>query len=245
MLLIVKKRAVLISSAVLCCCVLAFLYFYSGSAQADSAEGLSAVKRVNIDTKKIALIVDSDDAGKLVQISERLNAKGIPAAYCVSANTSKEVLSQLQNNGGMVLNHSNTHINMTKLSAEQIELELDAAKDALDSNNINHNSIFFPPFAGYTQEMLNACYDRNLLPVLYDVDISQWCNEKEASIAKQVLKKCKNGSIIYADMDKLTQDKLMYAINEIKKKKWDIISLDGLLYKDNYSIDKNGVQNTK
>ncbi len=245
MLLIVKKRAILISTAVLCCCVLAFLCFYNDSAQADSSEGLRAIKRVNIDTKKIALIVDSDDADKLVQLSEKLKTEGIPAAYCVSANTSKEILGQLQNNGGIVLNHSNTHINMTKLSGEQIELELDAAKDTLDSNNIIHNSIFFPPFAGYTQEMLNICYNKNLLPVLYDVNISQWCDEKESSIAKQVLKKCKNGSIIYADMDKLTQDKLIHVINEIKKKKWDIISLDKLLHKDNYSIDKNGVQNTK
>ena len=181
----------------------------------------------------------------MAALSEKLKADSVPAAYCVSANTGKDIMRQLQNNGGVVLNHSNTHIDMTKLSTEQIELELGAAIDALEDGNIKNHNIFFPPYGSYTQEILDICYNKDILPVLFDVDMSQWAEEKGASIAKQVLKRCKNGSIVFVDIDKISQDKVIYVINEIKKKKWEIISLENLLYRDNYSIDKNGVQNTK
>lgn len=242
MLLIIKRRAVLFLTVALCCCVLAFLHFSDSGEQLSSDGGFGEVRSVVTDEKRIALIVDGEDVDEMLLNGEALRAEGVYAAYCVSANVNTDILQRLQN-VGTVLNHSNTHINMARLSLEQAALELSAAQQTLDGIAGACGEIFFPPFAEYTRELVSLCTENGLLPVLYSVDISQWADDDAKSLAKRVSKHCQNGAILYADMDVLTREKLVHTVSELKKK-WDIVRLEELLYGDGIA-DSNGVQSKK
>ena len=85
----------------------------------------------------------------------------------------------------------------------------------------------------------------NLKTIQWDVDSLDWKGLSAGEITKRVTTKVKNGSIIlmHNNSDHVL-DGVRMILDRLKLQGYKVTSVGELIYQDNYSIDRNGVQRT-
>ena len=142
--------------------------------------------------------------------------------------------------------HSNTHPDMAKISQENIAKELDISSEKIKAITGKEVSLFRPPYGSYNNDLINACSQRNLIPIQWDVDSLDWKGLSAVDITSRVVDKVQNGSIIlmHNNADNVVES-LRLTLDWLKMKGYKITSVGELVYGEDYTIDSNGVQHKK
>ena len=82
--------------------------------------------------------------------------------------------------------------------------------------------------------------------IQWDVDSLDWKGLTAEEITMRILNNVKNGSIIlcHNNSDHIL-DALPMVLDRLKKQGYTITSVGDLVYKENYTIDRNGLQKLK
>lgn len=249
--LVMKKKGIVKTVAVTI--LLAFLLLavgFTGSAAVFSGKTTRKlpIYSVETDEKVVALSFDASwGADKTLDILDVLTRYDVKANYFVVsfwAEKYPDVLKKLADSGRIeVGTHSNTHPHMSKLSRNQIELELQSSIEIIEKTAGQKIDLFRPPFGDYNDTLLSAAEKLGLYTIQWDVDSLDWKDLSATAMAERVLKGVKNGSIVLMHNDgKNTVQALPLIIEGLKNKGYSFKTIGELIYRDNYEIDHTGRQ---
>jgi len=99
------------------------------------------------------------------------------------------------------------------------------------------------PYGEYNNTVIQAANSLNMQVVQWDIDTLDYEGKTPDEMCERIKKKIRNGSIILMHNDtKYTAQGLQQIIDTIHKEGYEIVSLDELIYTENYEINHEGRQ---
>ncbi|MCL2540317.1 MAG: polysaccharide deacetylase family protein [Firmicutes bacterium] len=154
-----------------------------------------------------------------------------------------EMVKAIDAAGCEIGTHSNTHPDMVKLSGEQVREELSTSVKLIEDTISKKVTLFRAPFGSYNNTLLNTASELGLKTIQWDVDSLDWKSLGVKDMTNRVTGKAKNGSVIlfHNNSDHILEA-LPVILDLLIKKGFKVGQISDLIYKDNYTIDRAGVQ---
>ena len=249
-----KKYLVVIACILVLAMILSFNIYGTPISAAYLGENIRLVPIYNVDTedKKVAISFDSAwGADKTKSIVDMVKENNINATFFLVGfwvEDYPDMVKYINDNGLEIGTHSNTHPDMTTLSASNMHNEL-ATSISLIENIIGEGKVklFRAPYGAYNISLLNmASNDFGLKTIQWNIDTLDWKGISGTEICNRVMKKLCPGSIIlcHNNSDHIL-DALPLIIASVKNAGYDIVSVGELIMQDNYYIDSLGIQRHK
>lgn len=150
-----------------------------------------------IEGKQIALTFDDGPNPKYTpQLLDGLRERGVKVSFFLIGKNIKgneDIVRQMQADGHLIGNHSNTHVQLTKETAEQACQEIEETNRIIYQVTGQIPSYIRPPFGSWSEEL--EC----MVPmtvVLWNVDPLDWKIQNTKKVVNHIEGKAKNNSII-------------------------------------------------
>lgn len=205
---------------------------------------------VNTTEQKVAISFDAAwGADKTEQIMKICKQYGVNATFFLVGfwvEQYPEMVAKIKENGFEIGTHSNTHPDMTKLSASQIKLELETSIKLITDITGGEVKLFRAPFGAYNDAVLNCAKDLGLKTIQWDVDSLDWKGLSAMEITNRILNGVRNGSIIlcHNNSDHILSA-LPLVLDRLAKKGYTVTNIGNLVIENNYFIDNNGMQSER
>ena len=205
---------------------------------------------VATDKKQVAISFDAawgaDKTEKIIEICNEYNVKATFFLVGIWVEKYPDMVKKIDENGFEIGTHSNTHPDMTKLSAENQKLELSTCVNLIKNITGKDVKIFRPPYGAYNDTLINSAQELGLTTIQWDVDSLDWKGISAMEINNRVLNGVRNGSIIlcHNNSDHIL-DALPIMLDRLQKRGYTITPVGELLIKGEYVIDNNGMQSAK
>lgn len=202
---------------------------------------------VDTQEKQVAISFDAawgaDKTEGIMEILKEYNAGATFFLVGFWVDDYPEMTKKIAENGFEIGTHSNTHPDMAKLSKETIKNELETSVSKIETCVGKEVTLFRAPYGSYNNDLLDTASSLNLKTIQWDVDSLDWKGLSASEITKRVMGKVKNGSIIlmHNNSDNVL-DALRLVLNRLQVAGYKVTSISDLIYADNYTIDRNGVQ---
>lgn len=153
-----------------------------------------------------------------------------------------QLVERIFNEGHAIGTHSETHPKMTTLSVAKQAEELNSSIKKITDVTHGNVKLFRPPFGDYNNSVIETASGMGLFTVQWSVDSLDWKGLSGRDVAARVLK-AKSGDIIlcHNNSDHIT-DALPVIIQGLKDKGLKLVTVEELIYYDNYYIDHTGKQ---
>ena len=247
---VIKSRSLKIFVALLVVVVLLAVSINgSTSAQVFFGYAPRKVPIYSVDTseKQVAISFDAAwGADKTEEILEILDEFDVNATFFLVGfwvDDYIDMVKKIDEAGCEIGTHSNTHPDMVKLDIESVSEELSTSVSKIEAVTGKKVTLFRAPFGSYNNQLLEVAESMNLKTIQWDVDTLDWKGLSASEINSRVLSKVQNGSIIlmHNNSDHVL-DGLRLILTTLKNKGYQIGSIGELVYADNYTVDRNGVQ---
>ncbi len=249
---VIKSRTIKIFLAMVVVAVLLAVSFEGGAAAQvwfGYSTRLVPVYRVDTQEKQVAISFDAawgaDKTKQIMQVLEEYNAGATFFLVGFWVDKYPEMVKAIDEAGFEIGTHSNTHPDMAKISQENIAKELDISSEKIKAITGKEVSLFRPPYGSYNNDLINACSQRNLIPIQWDVDSLDWKGLSAVDITSRVVDKVQNGSIIlmHNNADNVV-DAVKMVLERLTNEGYKVTSVGDLVYHSDYTIDRNGVQHS-
>lgn len=202
---------------------------------------------VQTDKKQVAVTFDAawtnQDTDELIKILKKHNA--IATFFIVGdwAEKFPESVRAFYDAGHTVANHSDTHKAFSKCSREEIREEIVNCNEKLEKITGEKITLLRAPSGDYTNQSLEVAKDLEMFTIQWDVDSLDYTKISVEEIVKRVISGTQNGSIIlfHNGVDN-TAEALDKVLTELSKQGYSFVSVNDLIYKDNYYLDHTGRQ---
>ena len=217
----------------------------------ESQGRLVPIYYVETPEKKVALSFDATwGAERTPQILDILDEYEIKTTYFVTGIWGEEYpewIKEIAERGHEIGNHTSSHPNLSQLSAEQIEEELQAVEDMVYSLTEKRTRLFRPPFGDYDNNVINTADNMGYKTIQWSIDSLDWKNLSPEEITDRIKNRAHNGAIILLHNDALhTPEALPQIIEFFQEQDYEIVPISQLLYHQNYTIDPHsGAQKPK
>ena len=115
----------------------------------------------------------NEDTQELIDILARYNVKATFFVVGDWVDKYPESVKALHDAGHEVMNHSNTHAHMSKLSREEIIADVEACSDKIEAVTGVRPTLIRPPYGEYNDTVISAIRSIGMEPIQWDVDGSQ------------------------------------------------------------------------
>lgn len=211
---------------------------------------LVPVYSVQTEKKQVAISFDAAwGADKTEQIMSTLEEYHCGATFFLVGfwvDKYPELVKKIAEKGFEIGTHSNTHPDMTKLSREASKLELETCINMIENITKKKVELFRPPYGAYNNTLIEVCGELNVIPIQWSVDSLDWKGLSAEAITTRIINGAKNGSIIlcHNNSDHIV-DALPMVLDRLIGQGYTVTSVGDLIYKNNYTIDRAGVQKPK
>lgn len=222
-----------------------------GVITASSGEKILPIYSVDKgDEKVISFTFDAawgnEDTQKLIDIFQKENIKVTFFVVGDWADKYPESVKALSDAGHEVMNHSNTHPHMPKLSDEKMKNEISGCNEKIEKITGVRPILFRAPYGDYNNNVVRTVEDCGCYCIQWDVDSLDWKDLQAKEIEERVLKKVAPGSIVlFHNAAKHTPEALPDLIEKLKEEGYSFVPVSQLVYADNYEIDYSGKQHIK
>ena len=202
---------------------------------------------VQNDNKQIAISFDAAwGSDKTQQILDILKEQDIPATFFLVGmwvDKNQDLVKSIHAQGLEIGTHSNTHPDFTKLSTQQMSLELTTSVNKIESLTGQKVKLFRAPYGAYNNDVIRVAESQNLQTIQWDVDSLDWKGIDKNKIASNILTKVSSGSIIlcHNNADHIVEA-LPAVISSLKARGYKFVRISDLLLKGDYNIDVTGRQ---
>lgn len=203
----------------------------------------------SVDTreKKIAITFDAawtnQDTQQLIDILAKHNAK---ATFFIVGDWAKkfpESVKAFYDAGHTIANHSDTHKAFSKCSREEIKEEIINCNKKLEAITGVPVTLVRAPSGDYTDQSLDVCKELNMTMIQWSCDSLDYTKISTEEIVNRVVKGTTNGSILlFHNGVENTAPALDKILTELSKQGYSFVSVDDLIYKDNFYLDHTGKQ---
>ncbi len=227
---------------------------YEGGASAQvwlgSSSRLVPVYSVDREEKQVAISFDAawgaDKTQDIIDVLKEYNCGATFFLVGFWVDKYPEMVKAIDDAGLEIGTHSNTHPDMAKLSESTIRSELETSVSKITAITGKTVELFRPPYGSYNNTLLKTCASLNLIPIQWDVDSLDWKGLSAGEVVKRVCGKVQNGSIIlmHNNADNVI-DSVRLTLDFLLKSGYKVTSVGDLVYKQDYTIDANGIQHKK
>lgn len=190
---------------------------------------------------KIALTFDcawNDD--DITSILDTLSTYNITAAFFVTGDWAEkfpDAMQQIRDAGHIIGNHSYNHADYTRLGTDEIIADIRKADSV-----IGEGQYFRAPSGGYNDEVIAAAESIGKVCVQWSVDSLDYKDgaTEESILAR--LGKTQSGDIILMHNGTELTAQLLPKIVKGLSKNYEFVSLDELIYTENFEINHEGRQ---
>lgn len=197
--------------------------------------------------KEIAITFDSawgnEDLDEILNVLKQYKCKATFFVVGDFIDRYPESVKAMADNGHEVANHSDNHAHYSKLSKEEMILDMDKCDEKIKKITGNDNNLFRPPYGEYNNLSVTTCEETGRYSIQWDVDSLDWKGLTPDEMEQRILKRVNNGSIILLHNGaKHTAKALPQILNSLKNQGYTFKTVSELIYKENYTIDHTGKQ---
>ena len=225
-----------------------FAFVYSprvvGAAVTERELPVYSVER---DGKFVSLSFDAAWGNEDTQMLIDILAKyGVGATFFVVGewvDKYPESVKALHDAGHEVMNHSDAHPHMAKLTAKQIIDEVDRCSDKIEAVTGVRPTLFRCPYGEYDDNVIGTVNGMGLTTVQWDTDSLDWKKLTAGEIYKRVSSKVQPGSIVlFHNAGLHTPEALPSIIEYLLAEGYTIVPVSEILLTGDTYIDHAGRQ---
>lgn len=205
------------------------------------------VYEVETNQNKIAISFDAawgaDKTQEIINTLKDYNATATFFLVGFWVDKYPEMVKEIDNAGLEIGNHSNTHPDLTTVNQDKLREELSEANRRISEITNKPIKVFRCPYGAYNNAVLEEVEKQKMVPVQWSVDSLDWKGLSASEITQRVTSKVKNGSIIlcHNNSDNILPA-LVMMLEYFKMHNFQVVSVGELIYFENYSVDRNGIQ---
>lgn len=205
------------------------------------------VYAVKTDEKRIAITFDAawgnEDTGELIDILQKHNAK---ATFFIVGNWAErfpESVRALYDAGHIIANHSYSHKAFSECDRNEIKTEIGECNRVLEDITGSPVTLIRAPSGDYTDKSLEVCNEMGMTMIQWDVDSLDYTKISVEEIVDRVIKGVDKGSIVlFHNGVENTAEALDIILTQLKKDGYEFVSVNDLIYKEDFYIDHTGRQ---
>ena len=153
------------------------------------------------------------------------------------------IKKKIYERGNEIANHSESHPHVNNLPYEKNVEQITKCSERVKQITGNPTTLYRGPYGEYNDTVLKAAEASNHITIQWNIDSLDYKGLTAEQMWERIGPKLQKGSIILmhngTENTALSLDTL---IKNIKGKGYEIVTVSDLIYKDNYTIDNNGVQ---
>ncbi|MDN3019731.1 DUF4309 domain-containing protein [Paenibacillus sp. BSR1-1] len=186
--------------------------------------------------KRVALTFDDGpDASitsAIIDILDKYKVTG--NFFFVGSNVEKhpDIVKKAYEKGNLILNHSYSHVDLTRLNNQEIQSQLEKTDDAIAAIIGHRPEILRPPYGETNNQVAAIARQEGYSVVIWSIDTLDWSQKEASNIVKNVVDNVRNGEIILMHStpeQTETKKALPIIIKELQKRNFEIVGLDKLL----------------
>ena len=205
---------------------------------------------VDTEENKIALTINCAwNAEDIDLILETLSKNEVKDTFFMVGewvNKFPDAVKKIRESGNEIANHSESHAHVNNLSYEENVEQIIECSDRIQNITGKPTTLYRGPYGEYNNTVVKAADDANHIMVQWSIDTLDYNGLTGEQMWQRIGPKLKKGSIILMhNGTENTALSLDMIIKNIKEKGLDLVTVSELIYKENYSIDNNGIQHKK
>ena len=242
-------------SPLFCLCAVIAMFaavnFLPRAVGAAAAERQLPIYCVERDQKVCSLSFDAawgnEDTQALIDILGKYNIKATFFVVGQWADKYPESVKALHDAGHEVMNHSDTHPHMSKLTPDEIKAEIEHCNDKIEAVTGACPTLVRPPFGEYDDKSITTIRALGMEPIQWSVDSLDWQELPAADITRRVTSKIHPGAIVlFHNAAKHTPEALPGIIENLIGQGYSFLPISELIlpgkYGVDYTIDHTGKQ---
>ena len=200
---------------------------------AEKPKPAPAAPTPTVANKTIALTFD-DGPGpyteKLLDILDKYDAKAtfflIGSKVSARANT----LRRMQSRGHQLGNHSWSHPELNKVSAEQLASEIDQTNNAIKQAVGTKPNIIRPPYGAFNRAVLEQFRQRGMSAVVWSVDTRDWADRNSEIVCSRAIAGARNGAVVLMhDIHPTSVNAVPCILNSLKQQGYSFVTVQNLI----------------
>lgn len=232
--------------------VLLAITVMSGLVAGQYISSASATKKLPIysvqtDKKEVAITFDAawtnQDTDELIKILKKHKATATFFIVGDWADRFPESVRAFYDAGHTIANHSDTHKAFSKCTREEIRKEITACNEKLEKIIGEEITLVRAPLGDYTKESLEVAESLGMKTIQWNCDSLDYTKISVEEIVNRVVNGTQNGSVIlFHNGVENTVESLDRILTNLEKQGYSFVSVNDLIYKDNYYLDHTGKQ---
>ena len=245
--LVIRRRALAISACLLVACAILWAVSYPAAVGASASSRQLPIYCVQRDQNMLSISFDAawgnEDTQQLIDIMGRY---GIKATFFVVGDWVErypDSVKALHEAGHEIMNHSNSHAHLPRLSTQAVIDDLNACNDKIEAVTGVRPTLIRPPYGDYDDNSIRAIRSMGMEPIQWDVDSLDWKDLSAADITKRVTSRVCPGSIVlFHNAAKHTPEALPGIIEALLADGYTFVPISQLILTGDYTIDHTGRQ---
>lgn len=154
-----------------------------------------------------------------------------------------ESVKALSDAGHDIMNHSNTHPDLTQCSTDTVIAEIENCNDKIEDVTGVRPTLHRCPYGAYNDNVIEAIRSLGMEPIQWDVDSLDWKGLSATEITERVLTRVQGGSIVlFHNAAEHTPEALPDIIETLQSQGYTFVKIADLILEGDYTIDVNGMQ---
>ena len=203
------------------------------SAPPTPAPAPATGRRVDPEKKMIALTFDDGPGAGTQRILSALDAVDGRATFCMVGNrvgqyaqTARRVAEQ----GSEIATHTWDHPNLAKLSAAQVQRELERSMDAIERVTGVRPTVLRPPYGSVNATVRAACRELGLVIANWNIDPEDWRVRDARQVYRHIMDNARDGAIVVChDLYPETAAAMESAVQELTERGYQLVTVSELL----------------
>ena len=248
MIPIVVKKRTLIAIILIVAVVVAVI---AGVCAGNKTEDVAAINRkvpvyaVDTSEKQVALTFDAAwGADQTRKIMDEVEKYGFKCTFFLTGfwiDENKELVKEIFDRGHLIGNHSENHKHLNEVA--DLNAEIDSVNADISAITGSSPVYFRAPFGEYDNDLISALESKGMQCVQWSIDSLDWKGISSSQIAERVVNDLEAGDIVlmHNASDHIVEA-LPLILLSIRNKGLSAVRLDEMLYKDNYTVNSQGIQ---
>ena len=198
--------------------------------------------------KVVSLTFDAawgaDDTDTLIGIFEKY---GIKVTFFVVGDwvdRFPDEVKKLHDAGHEVMNHSDSHPYMSKISATERAAELDTCNDKIEAITGVRPTLFRPPYGDYDNNVIRSVTEAGMTCIQWSLDSLDWKDPTPEAMVQRITSRVQSGDIVlFHNAAKNTPAALPAIIEFLQKEGYTFLKVSEMIYAaDEGTINHEGRQ---